>query len=418
MVLSELFNKVMDLYPHTGTKVDSTSDVYSVLCRSIPELISKILNKDYYDVVGSMGQGNKTSYPWVSILNTRVTRTTQRGIYMVFLFKKDLSGFYLSLNQGITFFEQRYKSERYKHARRVADYFRNEITDTSFSSEPIDLGSDKKDLGYGYCQTSIISKWYFKNNFSSEMLIADLIELSGIYDEIVAHMGSDSYEAIIEKILDTDDDTFVILPEAIEMIRKIVDPNNEMPRDLVRKVHLVNRPIIKRKYKKLSAPSNKKVDYIKKAQNDLKYGLMGEELVLEYEKDRMRSLGKIDLVDSVKWASKESDSFGYDIQSFDMVNGKIVPIYIEVKTTSSPVDVDFFVSVNELEKSKELADSYYVYRIYDVNSTEPQMYRAKGEITKNFILDPVTFRARYKYPALEYEPSQRGYSVAADSGKV
>lgn len=123
MELSQLFNRVMDLYPHTGSKVNSSSEVYSVLCRSIPEIIRKILNKDYYDVVGSMGQGNKTSYPWISILNTRVTRTTQRGIYMVFLFKKDFSGFYLSLNQGITFFDQRFKGERYNHARRRELFF-------------------------------------------------------------------------------------------------------------------------------------------------------------------------------------------------------------------------------------------------------------------------------------------------------
>ena len=40
-------------------------------------------------------------------------------------------------------------------------------------------------------------------------------------------------------------------------------------------------------------------------------------------------------------------------------DGKIVPIYIEVKTTSSPVDVEFFVSANELEKSKELNGSSF-----------------------------------------------------------
>ncbi len=61
------------------------------------------------------------------------------------------------------------------------------------------------------------------------------------------------------------------------------------------------------------------------------------------------------------------------------------------------------MSSNELEKSKELNNSYFVYRIYDVNSTEPQMCRAQGEITKNFVLDPVTYKARYKYPTYEVE---------------
>lgn len=397
-MFAELFNRVMELYPSTAKKVDSKTEIYDLVCRKLPQLIKKELNTEYYDVVGSIGQGNRTDYPWISILNTRVTTTTQKGIYMVFLFKKDMNGFYLTLNQGITFFENKYKRNKYVQASAVAKYFQQEITDISFSSEQIDLGGNKGDLGYGYCRTNIISKYYQKDNFTDEMIIADLSELSGIYDVIVSHMGNDSYDMVIEKVLDAEDTDFVILSDAIQEIRDVVDPNKEMPRDYVRKLVLVDQPEVSKHYKKISAPSNKKTDYIKKAQNDLKYGLMGEELVLEYEKNRLIELGEIEAANNIKWASKLSDSYGYDIQSFDIIKGKLTPIQIEVKTTPSPVDVDFYVSINELNRSKELKDTYFVYRIYDVNSMSPKIYRARGEITDNFILDPVTFRARYKHP--------------------
>ena len=397
-MLAQLFNKVMESFQSSSSKVDSGSEIYKLVCRELPRLITKELNKDSYEVIGSIGKGNRTDYPWVSILNTRVTTTTQKGIYIVFLFKKDMSGFYLSLNQGITFFANKYKKKKYSKAVLVADYFQQEITDTSFFTAPIDLGGKKGDLGYGYCKTNIISKYYQKGNFTDEMLIADLSELSGIYDVIVSHMGNDTYDSVIEKVLDSEDTDFIILPDAIEEIREVVDPNREMPRDFVRKLIEVDRPEVSKHYKKISAPSNKKTDYLKKAQNDLKYGLMGEELVLEFEKNRLTTLGEIEAANSIKWASKFSDSYGYDIQSFDVIDGKLMPIQIEVKTTPSPVDVDFYVSINELERSKELKDTYFVYRVYDVNAMFPKIYRAQGEIESNFSLDPVTFRARYKYP--------------------
>lgn len=54
------------------------------------------------NVVVSVGKGNWTNTPWISLLDRRVTTTTQRGIYVVFLIAEDLSITYLTLNQGMT----------------------------------------------------------------------------------------------------------------------------------------------------------------------------------------------------------------------------------------------------------------------------------------------------------------------------
>ena len=55
-----------------------------------------------FDVKASVGAGNWANVPWISILNPAITSTTQDGIYPVYLFNADGSGFYLSLNQGTT----------------------------------------------------------------------------------------------------------------------------------------------------------------------------------------------------------------------------------------------------------------------------------------------------------------------------
>ena len=70
---------------------------------------------------------------------------------------------------------------------------------------------------------------------------------------------------------------------------------------------------------------------------------------------------------------------------------------IEVKTTASKADTEFFVTKNELEVSKEYKKSYFIYRVYDAKGLYPKFYRAAGCISDNFILDPVTYMARYKY---------------------
>lgn len=53
-------------------------------------------------VRASVGQGGWTKTPWIAILDDRLTTSTQRGIYIVFLIAEDLSVTYLTLNQGMT----------------------------------------------------------------------------------------------------------------------------------------------------------------------------------------------------------------------------------------------------------------------------------------------------------------------------
>jgi hypothetical protein len=50
----------------------------------------------------SVGQGNWAAVPWIALLNTTVTRSTQEGIYVVFLISTDLNRIFLTLNQGTT----------------------------------------------------------------------------------------------------------------------------------------------------------------------------------------------------------------------------------------------------------------------------------------------------------------------------
>ena len=48
----------------------------------------------------SVGLGNWAAVPWIALLNTRITQTTQEGIYVVFLIARELDRIFHTLNQG------------------------------------------------------------------------------------------------------------------------------------------------------------------------------------------------------------------------------------------------------------------------------------------------------------------------------
>ena len=400
--MRELFQEILDKYISSNLKVDSTSHVYDTLIKKIPFKLNKILNRKDFYIKGSMGQGNKTLYPWVAIMNRNVTTTTQKGLYIVYLFKKDMSGFYITLAQGITNFENLYKSKKYEYATKVSNYFKSQIENTSFTNHDIILGDGKHDLGYGYERTTIISKFYPKNNITNEVLLADLIELVQIYDFIVSHMETSSYDQIIKNVIADEDINILTAEEAIEQIKQTIDPDDEIPFGFVRTLNEVTPKIDRtNKFKRITNPKVSKIDYLKKTAKDIKNGLLGEQLVMNYEITKLTNLKLHECINKIKWVSMESDTYGYDIESFDIgKNGKVIPIKIEVKSTSSKVDTEFFVSKNEVETSKKYKNNYCVYRLYDVNSQFPKFYKAYGEFEENFILDPVTFKARYKYPRI------------------
>ena len=399
--MNKLFKYILENYNDGSEKVDSSTELYKVLTKALPNKIGYTLGISDLIVKGSMGQGNKTQYPWIAIMDKNITQSTQYGLYMVYLFKRDMTGFYLSLNQGITFFEKEYGKNRYINATLVADYFRTQIGETSFSKNEIDIicGDKSKSLGYGYQKTNIISKYYPIDKLDEKMLIRDLMDLYNIYDDILQHISTTSYDAIIKDILVHEEESFLDADTAIYEIKKVLDQYDNLPSGLHRTL-IEAEPSVKlsKKYERITKPKTTKIDYINKAKKDAEIGLLGEELVINYEKERLINLDLNEYAEKIRWISKESDLYGYDIESFDVdENGKVYPIKIEVKTTASKADTEFFVTKNELEVSKKYKKSYFIYRVYDAKGLYPKFYRAAGCISDNFILDPVTYMARYKY---------------------
>lgn len=397
-MLKESFDFILNNYVNEFKNAERVDPNYDILIHQIPMQINMLfpMRRDLL-VSGSCGIGQKTDYPWVAVFNKNITSSAKRGLYIVYLFKKDMSGFYLTLNQGITYFAETFKRKKYENARKVANYFKDEIGDNYFDKGDIDLGGTTGTLGFGYQETNIISKYYKKGLYSDEMLEQDLLKMLAIYDELAGVLGEDNYDynKAINKVVFNYDDSFETAEEAIDNIKRAIASPTDL--NVVRTLRYVE-PKEKRtkKYSKIrTGVPVKKIDYIEKAKADMEVGQLGEMLALQFERERLIREGFNDLADKVRRVSVVSDAFGYDIISYQLIGLKMEEVFIEVKTTTNKLDVDFPVSKNEVLTSNEKKGRYCIFRIFDAKSVTPSFYKVFGKIEDNFELDPVTYMARY-----------------------
>lgn len=119
------------------------------------------------------------------------------------------------------------------------------------------------------------------------------------------------------------------------------------------------------KAKKKSNQNNKRkgvhIDFLKKNQNQLTLGKLGEEIVLERLKELV---AKNEIRDLKHVSAQEGDGLGYDILYHDLEGREV---RVEVKTTSKAYIDGFEMSKNEIEVSQENGAIYKIYRIYNLD---------------------------------------------------
>ena len=135
----------------------------------------------------------------------------------------------------------------------------------------------------------------------------------------------------------------------------------------------------------------RRIDYAAREARNRQLGERGEEFALEYEKFRLRRLGRDDLLSDVEWTSKEQgDGAGYDIRSFDGETDN--ELFIEVKTTNSGMYQPFLITQNEVAFSEKKDSQYALYRLFSF-SRDPRMYSLPGCIKQHVVLAPQLYKA-------------------------
>lgn len=101
----------------------------------------------------------------------------------------------------------------------------------------------------------------------------------------------------------------------------------------------------------------KKIDFEKQMRKNSLNGSIAEEKVIEFEKERLKKIGRKIDINKIKKVSDTNDAAGYDIKS---INEDGSERYIEVKSTVTS-KYSFNLSVNEHLAGKHYGERYWIY---------------------------------------------------------
>lgn len=119
-------------------------------------------------------------------------------------------------------------------------------------------------------------------------------------------------------------------------------------------------------------------------------GRAGEELVMQFEHQRLWAANKRKLAERIDHvAVTRGDGLGYDIQSFETDGRERL---IEVKTTRFGSLTPFFASRNEVNVSEDQRDTFQLYRVFKFTD-QPRLFTLPGSLHRTCYLDAVQFSA-------------------------
>lgn len=198
--LSEIFRLVLEKYKafRATEKFAGKHEINELFtqARKLLENSDIVRSRPHLHVVASYGKGNWAATPWISLLDDRETQTTQKGTYVVYLFREDGKGCYVKLAQGVTDVEKQHGSQAAKvlaeQAKAIREYCSGlgalgfDLTGKS------DLGTTDR-LGKLYEASTIAAKFYEKDSIPDDTeLLTDLGNLLTAYDTHLSEKTGDS----------------------------------------------------------------------------------------------------------------------------------------------------------------------------------------------------------------------------------
>jgi hypothetical protein len=157
--------------------------------------LGPIVSRPNLIVKWSVGKGVWSKIPWIAILDSRVTTTTQQGTYVVFLVSEDLARLYLNLAQGVTEYLNQLPAAAAAQAleQKAADA-RAKVPRLAAAGFALDNQVDLRSTG-------TLAKSYEKGTIAHQSFASDALpsdgDLSAQLEQVIA-----AYEAVIEEAVE------------------------------------------------------------------------------------------------------------------------------------------------------------------------------------------------------------------------
>ena len=194
--MQQLIQLILEKYP-TARATTSFGGPHEIQ-RLFQELRGEIANLSFVKsnpnlvVKSSYGKGNWAAVPWLAILDSRETDTTQDGTYIVLLFREDGQGSHLKLAQGVTELRNTMgassaATELTRRAEDVRSQF-PEMQNSGFDLSGAQRLQTENQLAKLYEASSIFSKYWTKDAIPPDQNIEDdLATLVNCYEKYVTN---------------------------------------------------------------------------------------------------------------------------------------------------------------------------------------------------------------------------------------
>ena len=402
--MKKVFEKVLSGYRRAQSEKFAGHELANHLRKEAKKSIEEEAKLDLtkYLVSGSAGQGVWAQIPWIGIFDRGITTSAAQGYDIVYLFTADMSGVYLSLNQGWTYFKGTYGSTKGRaNIAKVSQYWRNELASAldDFHVIDIDLKGDKSGLAGGYEIGHICGKFYPADDLpDDDSMVNDLRNLLGVYRELKGKLGGSSIEDFnVQIVTDIELGSQLDSDSAKENDKSQRNNSAKIAAKLVETSESIEMkeaspPAGNGRQSTTNPGSPRKIDFETKTRTQAKVGLAGEKAIFRHEQAQLIKEGRKDLADRGIHESLTNDSAGYDIRSF-FPDGR--EHFIEVKSTTGSAEEPFYISASEVRFSEDNPDQYSVYRVFgmDLNQLTWNFFRYTGEISKHVHLAPTSYKA-------------------------
>lgn len=190
MSIKNSLEKVLAEYPAAREEGFSQHPLASYICHEMPAIISAACgDSDKYQYKGSAGKGNWARGPWIAVFNPIITTSAQKGFYPVYLFREDMAGVYLSLNQAMTEQKALYKSDAKTVLRAKASNFRAILGTATgrFTDAEINLAPDSQANATAFYEAgNILARYYPKDAIPTDAILKDdLGSALSLYDDLI-----------------------------------------------------------------------------------------------------------------------------------------------------------------------------------------------------------------------------------------
>ncbi|TPV45865.1 DUF3578 domain-containing protein [Bacillus dicomae] len=194
--LREGFLRVMDEYLEAKKGEFTKHNLGSFVRNDMKKFFANLsfIDMNKYVVKGSVGQTKWANVPWFAIMNQKITKSTQRGYYIVYLFSENMQRLYLTIAQGVT-------DTPKEEIEIIKQEIRQHINMSSKVKRDDNIFLGTSSSAKDYANSTVAYIEYDANKIPSEKeLVEDLEEMLRYYEGFIAYKEEGTkYEMIYER---------------------------------------------------------------------------------------------------------------------------------------------------------------------------------------------------------------------------